>query len=285
MNPLASAALVKVSSETDFASRSPIFSNFVKQVAIAASTAESISASSVEPSAADDASAAQDDFVSAFALLSSNAENNNEDGKSLNDCLNDAILAIRENIRVDTIALLRASSPSSILGGYVHGKASPEADCGSAASVVELVKVVVPASSSPSSKEDGTKVAAVSEEEEEGGGGDDVVALQEAAKKLAMHIVAAKPLYLTVDSVPHQIVQKEMEILTSKMDMEMMERNKTQKPEIRERILAGQMRKFYEGACLTEQAHMVEEGNPKVSEVLRRLGVEVKNFKWMSMGK
>lgn len=53
--------------------------------------------------------------------------------------------------------------------------------------------------------------------------------------------------------------------------------------DILEKIVNGRMRKFYEGVCLTEQPHMVEEGNPKVSEVLDDLGIEVKQFQLKSI--
>lgn len=53
--------------------------------------------------------------------------------------------------------------------------------------------------------------------------------------------------------------------------------------DILEKIVNGRMRKFYEGVCLTEQAHMVEEGNPKVSKVLDQLGVEVRQFEAKSV--
>jgi elongation factor Ts len=53
--------------------------------------------------------------------------------------------------------------------------------------------------------------------------------------------------------------------------------------DILEKIVNGRLRKFYEGVCLTEQPHMVEEGNPKVSKVLDQLGIEVKQFKAKSI--
>ena len=59
----------------------------------------------------------------------------------------------------------------------------------------------------------------------------------------------------------------------------------TRPPDIVEKIVSGQMRKFYEGACLTEQAHMVEEGGPKVSKALADLGLEVRSFVLVGMGK
>jgi translation elongation factor EF-Ts len=52
-----------------------------------------------------------------------------------------------------------------------------------------------------------------------------------------------------------------------------------------EKIITGQLRKFYEQLCLTEQAHMVEEGNPKVGKFLKGLGLEVTGFKSMDTSK
>jgi elongation factor Ts len=45
----------------------------------------------------------------------------------------------------------------------------------------------------------------------------EVTNVQEIAKKLAMHVVAAKPAYLNPDSVPEDVVQKEKEILMEKV--------------------------------------------------------------------
>ena len=54
-------------------------------------------------------------------------------------------------------------------------------------------------------------------------------------------------------------------------------------PEILDKIINGRMRKFYEGTCLTEQSHMVEQENPKVSKVLKGLGLNVQQFEAMSI--
>eukprot|EP00579_Thalassiosira_antarctica_P016766 CAMPEP_0201946746 /NCGR_PEP_ID=MMETSP0903-20130614/54579_1 /ASSEMBLY_ACC=CAM_ASM_000552 /TAXON_ID=420261 /ORGANISM="Thalassiosira antarctica, Strain CCMP982" /LENGTH=397 /DNA_ID=CAMNT_0048489853 /DNA_START=47 /DNA_END=1241 /DNA_ORIENTATION=- len=258
------ASLVKVASETDFASRSEVFSTFVQEVADAAAAAgtdggdETDFASRSEvfstfvQEVADAAAAAGTDSTASVDDIPnflSTAKNN--DGKLLSESLNDAILAIRENLQVSSISLLQSSSPNSVLAGYVHGRSSPNATCGSFASLVEL----------------------------EGTSDKDKEKAQEAAKKLAMHIVAAKPLYLNPDSVPESVVQKEKEILMEKMQ------GTNKPPEIMEKIITGQLRKFYEGICLTEQPHMVEEGNPKVSKFMKGLGLEVKAFRLMGMSK
>ena len=56
-------------------------------------------------------------------------------------------------------------------------------------------------------------------------------------------------------------------------------------PEIMEKIITGQLRKFYEHICLTEQTHMVEEGNPKVGKFLKGKGLEVVGFKFTGTSK
>merc|ERR1712125_197776 len=102
---------------------------------------------------------------------------------------------------------------------------------------------------------------------------------EDAAKKLAMHVVAAKPVYLDVTSVPPEVVEKEKSILMEKMA-------NTNKPaEILDKIITGQLRKFYEGICLTEQTHMVEEGNPKVGKLLEKMGLKAKGFGLEGMNK
>lgn len=56
-------------------------------------------------------------------------------------------------------------------------------------------------------------------------------------------------------------------------------------PEILEKIITGQLRKFYEQICLTEQSHMIEEGNPKVGKFLKESGLTVKHFKLVETSK
>lgn len=53
--------------------------------------------------------------------------------------------------------------------------------------------------------------------------------------------------------------------------------------EILEKIVTGRLRKFYQAVCLTEQPHMVEEGNPEVNKVLDSLGIDVQQFERQSI--
>ena len=253
------ASVVRVSSETDFAARSDALSSFVQEVADAAAFAYADDGATTASSSSTTTTTVED--VPGF-LRGSKTTAPDGTVTSLEDRLGDAILAIRENLTVDSITILRASDPHSVFGGYVHGRASPTSTCGSAASIVELVPIV------------GV-----------GGGGATVDGggASEAARRLAMHVVAARPSYLDASSVPADVVEKEREILAEKADGG--GGKTTRPPDIVEKIVSGQMRKFYEGACLTEQAHMVEEGGPKVSKALADLGLEVRSFVLVGMGK
>jgi elongation factor Ts len=137
-----------------------------------------------------------------------------------------------------------------VLVGYVHNRVDNAVAAGTAAAVVELVPL----------KE------AVTEE-----------TLQTAGKKLAMHIVASRPAYLTVADVPADVLDKEKEILTKQI-------GDSGKPAaIVEKIVQGKLRKFYESVCLTEQAHMIEEGNPNIAKCLAEQGIAVKRFEALSI--
>lgn len=212
------AALVKVASETDFAGRSSKFVQLVLDVANAA-TREDLPVGELP--------------LETFS-------------PSVKPLIDEAIVAIRENLSVVSATKLDASEENSILVGYVHNRVD-SSNAGSAAALVEVA------------------------------GDGDLESLQTVGKKLAMHIVAARPEYLSPEHVPDDIVSKERDILSSQLD------DSGKPPEIVAKIVEGRLRKFYEGICLTEQAHMIEESNPKVSKVLKENGVAVKRFESFSI--
>jgi elongation factor Ts len=216
------AALVQVAAETDFAGRSKTFVDLV--VGVSKATLESSASGSLS----------QDDVLKART-----------DNKSVQALLNEAIVAIRENLSVSQAIKLTTATDQNVLVGYVHNKIDAS-NAGTSAALVELQ----PIQNSSVSLED----------------------LQAIGKKLAMHVVAARPQYLTPSDVPLELVNKEKELLASQIE-------DTGKPqEVLDRIIEGRLRKFYESICLTEQGHMIEEKNPKVSEVLKRQGVAVNRF-------
>ena len=220
-----SAALVKVASETDFAGRSSKFVDLLLNVADA--TLQS----------------SKDGALEEDVVLQATAG-----GKTVKELLDEAIVAIRENLSVANA--LKLQSADGILVGYVHNRIDAS-DAGTAAALVEVAPIK--------------------------GKDIDLDFLKSTGKKLAMHIVAAKPQYAAPDDVPPDVVEKEKAILMKQNE------DSGKPPEILEKIVNGRLRKFYETVCLTEQAHMIEDQNPKVSKVLKGLGVELKRFETLSI--
>jgi len=90
----------------------------------------------------------------------------------------------------------------------------------------------------------------------------------ELGKQLAMHVAAAAPQYLDRDSVPADIVEKEKEIMRVKaLD--------SGKPEnIVEKIILGQINKYFGDVCLMEQAFVIDP-DKKVGKLVAALGKEL----------
>lgn len=90
----------------------------------------------------------------------------------------------------------------------------------------------------------------------------------ELGKQVAMHVAAAAPQYLDRDSVPADVVEKEKEIMRVKaLD--------SGKPEnIVEKIIMGQINKFFGEVCLLEQAFVIDP-DQKVGKVVEELAKEL----------
>lgn len=100
---------------------------------------------------------------------------------------------------------------------------------------------------------------------------------------LAMHIVAARPLYLTPADVPADVLEQEKAIYRAQMLEE-------GKPEhIIDRIIEGKINKFYEDVCLMEQS-FVKDPDVKISDLITnhiaKLGenIKVRRFARLEVG-
>lgn len=92
-----------------------------------------------------------------------------------------------------------------------------------------------------------------------------VVAL---GKQIAMHVAAAGPQYLCREEVPEAIVAKEKEIMRVKA-------LESGKPEnIVDKIILGQINKFFGEVCLLEQAYVIDP-DQKVGKVVEALAKEL----------
>jgi len=97
--------------------------------------------------------------------------------------------------------------------------------------------------------------------------------IEALGRLLAMHVAAANPQYLERSQVPADVIAREKDIMRTKaID--------SGKPEnIVEKIIEGQINKFYGEVCLVEQAYVIDP-DQKVGKVVaalaKELGTEIK---------
>jgi elongation factor Ts len=85
--------------------------------------------------------------------------------------------------------------------------------------------------------------------------------LQELGKQLAMHVAAAQPQFLTVDSVDAEALERERNVLVEQA------RASGRPDNIIEKMVEGRLRKYYEEVVLLEQV-IVMDGETKVAKVV-----------------
>lgn len=90
----------------------------------------------------------------------------------------------------------------------------------------------------------------------------------EAARMLAMHVAAAAPQYLSRNDVPAEVVEREKDIMRAKA-------LESGKPEnIVDKIIEGQINKFFGESCLLEQVYVIDTDH-KVGKVVEALAKEI----------
>mgnify|MGYP006270586145 FL=1 len=140
------------------------------------------------------------------------------DGKPVNDLLTDLIATIGENMQLRRFE--RVSVDNGAIAQYVHN---------SVAGNLGRIGVLVALES-----------------------GADKDTLLENGKKVAMHVAAAKPEALTPEGLPEDRVEREKNVLREKA-------KETGKPaDIIEKMLEGQIRKFYSEICLLNQTFVID---------------------------
>ena len=99
----------------------------------------------------------------------------------------------------------------------------------------------------------------------------------EAAKSVAMHIAAARPLYTTRDEVPGDVVENERRIA------EATAREEGKPEQVLPRIVDGRINGFYKDVVLLEQPS-VHEPKKTVKALLDEAGVTVREFARFEVG-
>ena len=103
----------------------------------------------------------------------------------------------------------------------------------------------------------------------------------ETIHDVALQIAAAKPLYVTPDEVPAAVIEKEKEILLAQIENDEKQANKPQA--IKERMVEGKVKKYYEENCLMNQA-FVKDPNMTIEKLLAAQGSKVLRFTRFEMG-
>jgi len=103
-------------------------------------------------------------------------------------------------------------------------------------------------------------------------GGDDIL-----AKDIAMHIAAAKPIVVSEEQVPSDVVAKEREIFTAQAI-------ESGKPEnIAQKMVEGRIRKFLAEVSLVGQP-FVKDPNVTIAELLKKQNASVEEFVRFELG-
>lgn len=153
------------------------------------------------------------------------------DGKTIQELITEAIAKTGENIVIKRVKCFELKG-NGIIGLYVHTLG------GKMGALVEL-------SASSAVKGDG----------------------QAFARELAMHIVSAKPEYLTKEQIPAEIIENETRIESGKADLA------GKKEEIRDKIVSGRVEKNLAERCLVLQPFVKDPGQT-VDAVLKAKGKE-----------
>ena len=102
-------------------------------------------------------------------------------------------------------------------------------------------------------------------------------AVKTFAQDVCLHIAALNPMAISSEAIPSDVVAKEKEILTAKN----LESGK--KPEMVEKIVEGQIRKFLAENCLVDQP-FVKNPDIKVGDLGKQVGATIKRFVRFELG-
>ncbi|MBB4658659.1 translation elongation factor Ts [Parvularcula dongshanensis] len=105
----------------------------------------------------------------------------------------------------------------------------------------------------------------------------DAEELQSVGKQIAMHVAAARPQALNIESLDPALVEREKTVLADQA-------RASGKPEqIIEKMVEGRLRKFYEESVLLEQIFVID-GETKVADVAGKIGAKLTGYLRFELG-
>ncbi len=159
--------------------------------------------------------------------------------KTVEESLTELVATLGENVRLRRAASLSVSR--GVIATYTHNSVAPG---------LGRISVLVGLESSA-----------------------DAASLAALGKRLAMHVAAANPQALSVETLDAAAVERERDVLTEQA------RASGKPAAIIEKMVEGRLRKFHEEVVLLEQVYVID-GETKVSRVIERaakdIGAEVK---------
>ena len=93
--------------------------------------------------------------------------------------------------------------------------------------------------------------------------------LSQFGKQLAMHIAASSPLSIDMDTLDHQIIEKEKEIITEEL------KNSGKNDKIIDKIATGKLNKFISDNTLLNQEWIMEP-KKKVKDIIKEIAANEK---------
>ncbi len=156
------------------------------------------------------------------------------DGGTIKDGLTQLISVVGENMNLRRVQILSVND--GVVASYVHNSVAPN---------IGRIGVLVALESA----------------------GDKTV-LADLAKKIAMHIAAAKPVSLKIEDVDPALLEREKAILIDQAQ------SSGRPAEVIQKMVEGRIRKFYEEIVLLEQA-FVMDGKTKVADVVAQTAKEL----------
>lgn len=100
---------------------------------------------------------------------------------------------------------------------------------------------------------------------------------EEVAKDIAMQAAAMRPLYLTREDIPSEVLEKERTILKEQAENEGLDSSKI------DMIVNGRINKYYEEVCLIDQP-FIKENKQKVSKYVESNGSKIISFTRYEVG-
>lgn len=238
-------AVVEINSETDFVARNEMFRHLATRVARAALGVQALKSEPWSAATLD---------LPALEAVKIKLEHEKLSGEvSVKEAVTEVAAIMGENVRLRRGFLV--SSTMGIVSSYLHASADP-----GLARVVGLLTL---------EPENGTLEGQVAE--------------AELGSALAMHVVAAKPLFLSKELVPESYLNRETDIFRSQA-------LSSGKPSnVVDKMVQGRLRKYFEETALLEQKFVVND-SMNVQAVLdahRKLTgrhVSITNFLRMEVG-